>query len=359
MKAKKMLSEMINKPSVVNTKHSASHYWQTMNSLMTDVENKLNLRKSAYENLAKTMPIGTLFVQVTNICNAKCIFCAYKDLETPKGIMTFETFKKAIDDYVQIGGKTVSFTPIIGDPLIDPGLLKKIAYARSFKQIKKIYFYTNGILLSGNDKYKDIIESGVDEICVSVGDLNKDLYKKVYNVDAYTLVIDGLHKLLEYNKKAGERVSISINFRTYSPPKTIIESTDFQTYIKPYLSTKVVYEFLNNYDNWGGIIKQEHLIGIMKSRRVQRIKNIPCVRTFEPTILQDGKVRACSSRCRKTEFDDLVIGNIHENSLQEIYFGENMKRVRESFLKRKHLPTCIDCSRYVPVVKEGLRIQNE
>ena len=337
-------------------KYKFGHYYQTIGSVLGDASQKVGLGVGKYKKLESTMPLGTLFIQVTNICNANCVFCAYRKLESEKGFMRFETFKKAVDEYVEMGGKTVSFTPIIGDPLIDSNLLEKIKYVKSKGKIEKIYFYSNGILLSKNDIYKALVDSGIHHICISLGDTNREKYKIVYKVDAYPLVIDGLSKLLKYNKEKGERVLISINFRASSLPSEIMESEDFKNLIKPYISDKVNFDFMKNYDNWGGVIRQEDMVGIMKMRRNKAVKTIPCARTFEPTILHNGDVRACSTRIRTTEFDELVVGNIHKNTLKEIYFGKEMAKVRESFLKNTLLSICKDCSRYVPATEKELAI---
>src|ERR1700744_738921 len=43
-----------------------------------------------------------LQVSVTNVCNARCSFCAYRivaDSGRPAGIMKMDVFKKALDEY--------------------------------------------------------------------------------------------------------------------------------------------------------------------------------------------------------------------------------------------------------------------
>ena len=58
---------------------------------------------------------------VTNICNAKCTFCAYpkvvanKTLQT--GVMPFDIFKKVVDEWAALGGQCLDLTPVVGDPL--------------------------------------------------------------------------------------------------------------------------------------------------------------------------------------------------------------------------------------------------
>ena len=74
--------------------------------------------------------------------------------------MSFNDFTTIIDKYVLSGGGDLSFTPTVGDPLVDKNIVKKIQYASNYPQIKNIFLYTNGILL---DKigYEQLLKSGI------------------------------------------------------------------------------------------------------------------------------------------------------------------------------------------------------
>ena len=106
--------------------------------------------------------------------------------------MSFDIFKKALDQFIQMGGSDISLTPIVGDPLIDPNLMEKIGYALETGKIKKIYFYSNGILLLKNDAYKKLIDSGLSNIEISNAFVDDyyavrpgddiDVYTKVKNI---------------------------------------------------------------------------------------------------------------------------------------------------------------------------------
>src|ERR1700744_542069 len=52
---------------------------------------------------------GMLATGVTNVCNAKCTFCAYPKVVAAKtlqtGVMPFEVFKKAVDEWAAAGGQ--------------------------------------------------------------------------------------------------------------------------------------------------------------------------------------------------------------------------------------------------------------
>src|SRR6267378_5756530 len=59
-----------------------------------------------------------LHLELTNLCNADCIFCPYQFQEREVQFMTDDVFAKAVSDYVSIGGGSVGLTPIVGDALI-------------------------------------------------------------------------------------------------------------------------------------------------------------------------------------------------------------------------------------------------
>ncbi len=109
----------------------------------------------------KLTPSSYLVTGVTNICNAKCTFCAYpkvvanKTLQT--GVMSFEVFRKAIDEWAALGGQSLDLTPVVGDPLVDPGLLDKVDYAVNKAGLKDVYLTTNAILINKKETYKKLI----------------------------------------------------------------------------------------------------------------------------------------------------------------------------------------------------------
>src|SRR5690349_3976261 len=71
-----------------------------------------------------------LHLELTNLCNADCIFCPYQFQERKTEVMREEIFRKAVSDYVAIGGGSVGLTPIVGDALIDPMFLERVRYLR-------------------------------------------------------------------------------------------------------------------------------------------------------------------------------------------------------------------------------------
>ena len=296
---------------------------------------------------------------ITNICNAKCSFCAYpkvvanKTLQT--GIMTFEVFKKAVDEWAAVGGQWLDLTPVVGDPLVDPGLLEKVDYAVNRARIKHVVLTTNAILLNRNEAYKRLIDLGIGGIFISTQGANKVAYEKVYGVNHYPEVISGIHNLMEYNRSKGEPAEIVVRFRNAEKPSQIVRSKDFIEHIKPFLSAKVRINFTVDYDNWGGTIVPDDMSGFMKLRKLPPVLNLPCQSLFSFVVRHDGHVRLCGCRLVRNDMDDLVVGNIGDSTLEEISKSAAAWDIIKGFYSGRRPETCRQCTFYRPIDRRWLK----
>src|SRR5215470_17356432 len=87
-----------------------------------------------------------LHFELTNLCNANCVFCPYQYQTREIATMSDEVFDKALADFVAAGGGSVGLTPIVGDALIHPRFLSFVGRLRSEPCIDRIWLTTNGIL---------------------------------------------------------------------------------------------------------------------------------------------------------------------------------------------------------------------
>ena len=157
--------------------------------------------------------------------------------------MSFDVFKRAVDEWAALGGRFMDLTPVVGDPLIDPGLVEKIDYAKNHAKIEEVVMTTNAILLNHNETYKRLIDAGISGIFISTSSANREDYEKTYGIKQYDKMISGVRNLLEYNRSKGEPARIAVRFRNAQKPSQIVRSKDFKENIKPYLSEKVRDQF--------------------------------------------------------------------------------------------------------------------
>jgi radical SAM protein with 4Fe4S-binding SPASM domain len=268
--------------------------------------------------------------------------------------MPFDVFKKAVDEWAAVGGQSLDLTPVVGDPLVDPGLLEKVDYAVNQAHIKSVLLTTNAILLNRNDMYKRLIDLGIGGVFISTQGASREAYEKVYGVKHYDDAMSGIRNLLEYNHAQGEPAHIVIRFRNAEKPSQIIHSKDFADNIKPYLSEKVRINFTVDFDNWGGTIQLADLSGSMRLRKLPPPLNVPCKNLFSFAVRHDGRVRLCGCRLTRSDLDDLVVGNIREKSLEEISKSDQAWSIIKGFYSGKRPEACLECTFYIPIDRRWL-----
>jgi radical SAM protein with 4Fe4S-binding SPASM domain len=88
--------------------------------------------------------------------------------------------------------------------------------------------------------------------------------------------------------------------------------------------------------------------GTMKLRTgttILRPRISPCSELFSgPMVAWNGQVTACG--CRDVDISELVIGDVNTEHLGEIWFGEQIKKLRDDFLTDRIEPICDSCTHY-------------
>lgn len=129
----------------------------------------------------------TIEIEITNFCNANCIFCGNKKQKRKFGFIDVDQFQKFIDKLEHeleqnfFHSKTSSEFPKItfgglGEPLLHPDILKltEIAASKGFS----VLLITNGALLTENIA-KKLVQSGLKSIAISLHTINEINYFEI------------------------------------------------------------------------------------------------------------------------------------------------------------------------------------
>ena len=282
-----------------------------------------------------------LHLELTNLCNADCVFCPYQFQTRAIEFMTDDVFQKAVSDYISIGGGSVGLTPIVGDALIDPKFLERVRYLRSQSEIDRIFLTTNAILL---DKHgiDEVLNSGITSITISTAGFDRAMYERVYRSQSYERMRNNVLELVKRNAEHGSPIYITIGLRPDRPLAEVMKDQDFQ----PLLKYEPALDFTWSYTSASGRITRELLPSAMKFRVVKSRKET-CVQLYNgPIILPDGTVMACSCVASMDALEDLGIGNIMERTLLEIWTDNKMRSLRLSFNDGFLNSTCAGCDMY-------------
>ena len=282
-----------------------------------------------------------LHLELTNLCNADCVFCPYQFQEREARFMPEEVFRKAVGDYVACGGGSVGLTPIVGDALIHPDFAARVRFLRSLPEIDRIWVTTNAILL---DKHgiDEILASGLTSITISTSGFDEPSYRRIYRSNAYPRLRRNVLDLVERNSRLPEPLPITIGLRTDRPLETVMQDPDFQ----PILAYGPEIDFTWSFTSAGGRITRDALPAGMRLRVVTSRRET-CVQLYNgPIVLPDGTVMACSCVAAMDAVDDLGIGNVLEQDLLTLWRSEEMKALRRSFAEGTLNPTCAGCDMY-------------
>src|SRR6476646_868180 len=139
-------------------------------------------------------------IESTNICNAKCVFCPRDEMHRRQGVMSFDLFRKIVDECAALGITHVRVHNY-GEPFLDRHLTEKVRYAKQ-KGIREVGMISNGSLITEKIA-RGMIEAGLDAINISVDAAGKEVFERTRLNLEYDTVIGNIRTLARLRNEAG------------------------------------------------------------------------------------------------------------------------------------------------------------
>lgn len=271
-----------------------------------------------------------LFVEITNECNLKCGFCAtgLGILKRDKYSMDFALFKRIIDHtYPYL--LEINFSGY-GEPLLNKDLVKMVSYAKN-KGIR-VWFPTNLLLLS-EGKAIELVESGLDQITVSLDSSHEESYLKHKRAGSFSKTIENL-KMLSRVKKDLHRVNpqVKVNFVVMKHNQNEIEAARdlAQESGVDIFMLKPVNMWVSGYGEVQ--IKDEMDIeqrGVYKLKD-KELNSFKCPWVWNTVmIFADGSISPCCFDAHGS----IKLGNITHDSLKKVWNNNSFMLLREKLTK--------------------------
>lgn len=116
--------------------------------------------------------IEVLVAELTNRCNADCVYCGRQYQFRKLCDTELDLFKRIVDES---GAKTV-FPQNWGEPLLHPDFIEAVVYAK--RKRKRVIIYTNASLLT-RDTAEKLLDTRVDPVNFSVDSYNQETYEPI------------------------------------------------------------------------------------------------------------------------------------------------------------------------------------
>ncbi|HIG0354954.1 TPA: radical SAM/SPASM domain-containing protein [Clostridium sporogenes] len=289
--------------------------------------------------LQEVIPLDTpfhIFVDPSAACNFNCKFCFNRNKKnTFHKIMEYDLFVKIVNDIKNFPQKLkVLRLYKEGEPLLNKRLPDMIYYAKKNEVAETIDFTTNGSLLNP-DKNFSLINAGVDAINISVEGLSSRKYFEVSGVKIdFNNYVDNIKHL--YKNRGNCRILIKANDVNVSEEE---QDKFYEVFgeICDEIALEKVVPIWHNVDI--SDVKSDFDKGIY-NQKISDVEVCPFI-FYSFTINSDGTVSSCFM-----DWEHLnIIGNVKEESVYDIWNGENLKKLRICHLEndRKRYEVCKNC----------------
>lgn len=152
---------------------------------------------SASDSVAEAMPV-CLYLEVTNRCNLLCETCprTFEALEPPQDL-TWDMFTRIVDQVPNVRRVVLHG---VGEPMLVKTLPDMVRYLKA--RGTHVLFNTNGTLLSPK-KHREIIETGLDELRVSLDAAEASTFMRVRGKDMFDRIVRNVSSFTALQREIG------------------------------------------------------------------------------------------------------------------------------------------------------------
>jgi MoaA/NifB/PqqE/SkfB family radical SAM enzyme len=312
-----------------------------------------------------------LYLETTNRCNLRCRGCIlYGGKREPERDITLQDFYLITDQLEELERTTLHG---VGEPLLNAELPAMVRHLKK----RNVYtlFNSNGILLDPK-RQSELIESGLDELRISLDAATATGYKKVRNSNEFDRIVRNLRSLGKLqDSQSLTRPKLSLWF--LGTQENISELPEFVKLANEigisevYLQRLVYYQdaegygvaredkSLQNTDNHAmELIQQSQelaknlglrfnasgLCQPIESIQSDSTKEMPWSQCYRPQSLiyvtaNGNALPCCIAPFATVDYASIILGNVYESSLDDIWQGIRYKKFRNQ-LQTTDPPKC-------------------
>ena len=284
----------------------------------------------------------TLELDLTNRCNHRCVFCNFKThLKKSRAVLESNLITKRMAEAYDLGTRGICITGG-GEPTLHREFVPLIQRFRAIGF--DLGLITNGSLMAGKEPY--LIEN-LQWIRISMGGGDRQSYRAAEGVDHFEKLIQNIYALSERKRFAHSRLNIGIrilvtqaNLESLGNIAAILRdgAINYLQLAPDQFSEPAKARFWHSQKTRAVFAEVEKIlepagVKLLRSGFSITPQNLDFPRMcyahfFHIAITAEGDLMFCkNARGNMRKGDEFVFGNIHANSLQEIWNGSRVKEM--------------------------------
>lgn len=261
-------------------------------------------------------------IETSVLCNSNCIFCPHKEMQRGPNFMEETIWRKIIDESRD---KNIIYRPfMINEPFVDPRIPEIISYIKQDKTAK-VEFNSNGNFSPKVD-IPACIAAGIDWVRFSVDGFTEETFKRSGRGGQFKKIVENIRAFIDERNK--QKSNCFIELRMINMDFNRHEHEDFVNFWSQYANKATI----TSYYDWPWTGQTEPF-------------NAPCPKIKEEMFfIADGRAVLC---CWDA-FARQVIGDVHDQTVEEIWLGEKNQKCRSLLNKgeREKIHLCSRCDAY-------------
>lgn len=277
-------------------------------------------------------------LETTSLCNLRCVMCPYKEMTRPHEMMEVELFQKVVDEVAGYNG--MLWLHNLGEPLAHPRFDDLIRYVKS--KGLRCGISTNATLLN-EARTQRVLASGLDKIILCMDGITKETYERMREGANFEQVTDNIEGFLRRKRELGHHTPQAIVQLIYMR-ETEPQVPEFRRRWASLADRLHVKRFSTWAEQVGGIAELSDPKHRYEPDHSLSEHRYPCAYLWRNVVVTaNGDVIPCC-----VDYDArMVMGNVKESTLEEIWHGERFRQVREDHLAGRFLDTCETCREWV------------
>lgn len=260
-----------------------------------------------------------MLVELTNVCNHSCLFCAHKKMQRRKGFCDKWLMLDIIEQAFELGTREIGFY-LAGETLLSKDL-EFLVDQCSRMGFEYIYLTTNGVY-ADKDRIRGLCSQGLSSIKFSIDAATRETYEKIHGKDDFETVKQNVSDVLAL-KKEGLDIGVFASFCVVRANER--EQGLFWEEFGRYLDDVNIELAMEQGGDTPELV--DELVD-----PARRLSYTPCERIFNRFhITYEGFLNAC---CVDME-NMLAYADLREEPLREAWYNEKIIALRREHLSGK------------------------